>query len=122
MNSGPLRDSLHMLNYANLSYLLDINRRIFATIEDMDKTVHAVADSAKQFLNTEKATVWLFDPDENNKYLKAFIYESDTKQSLKKISVDQGIAGWVARNEQIVNIPDAYKVVTILKKINFEKY
>ena len=48
-----------------LTELCDINRRIFASIGDMNETIQLITSNAQSFTNVKRCTLWLVDPEDD---------------------------------------------------------
>ena len=72
----------------------------------IEALIERIVTTANQALNTERATLFFLDPFSNELWSKVAM---GLESREIRISLNQGIAGWVARNSEIVNITDAYK-------------
>lgn len=113
-------NSLEGLGQLELSRILDVTSRIFSSIDDMDETVRIICEATNALLSVDKNTLWLFDPFENDRTsLFAKIFDKELCPALsksqlasvashRKIPVDKGIAGWVATEEKVAIVTNAY--------------
>jgi len=88
-------------------------------VKDLDILLERILTHVRRFFNADAGSIYLKQGDE----LKFSYTQNDTLQ--KRLGPDrkliyntffvpinnQSIAGYVARNQQIVNIPDAYKMI-----------
>jgi len=72
-------------------------------IEDLIERAVTMASKA---MNADRASLFLVDKVTGELWSK--VAEGEKSREIR-IPLDKSIAGWVARNEQIVNIPEAYK-------------
>lgn len=61
--SGHFKRSSDFLTYERLNDLTKINRQIAMNIDDLDKTLSLITQSAQTFLNVRRCGLWLLDPD-----------------------------------------------------------
>jgi len=87
---------------ANLRRLLDITRHMAATT-DLDELLRMIVDAAVEVLGCERATIFLFDPEQGELYSRVA-----TGLQTLRVPADRGIAGTAARLRTVVNVPDAY--------------
>jgi phosphoserine phosphatase len=62
-----------------------------------------VVNAAKQVLNADRGTVWLYDPEADQ-----LVIEVATGIEPVRVPADAGLVGSCARNRQIINVPDCY--------------
>jgi len=111
-----------VITVEDLRFLLQTNTRIFAVLHDLDLTLELIAEAAQALLNAERSTVWVLDPaDELRQTLYAKVFETANPlrenlnsssirlSDVRRINVNSSLAGWVTRNEQLLNIEDAYQ-------------
>ncbi len=67
--------------------------------------IERVVITASSVLKAQRASLFLMDPVEGELWSK--VAEGETHREIR-IPVGTGIAGWVAQNDQMVNIKDAY--------------
>ncbi len=87
-----------------LGSILDVAKAM--TVErDLDSLLTLILEEAKRVVQADRCTIFILDTE-------AGLLWSRIAQGLKKkeirMPVGQGVAGWVARNDAVLNIPDAY--------------
>jgi cGMP-dependent 3',5'-cyclic phosphodiesterase len=97
--------------------LLEMARNLFSSVSDQDKLLRAVMNEAKKLTNAERCSVFLLDPQGEELVASVFDGAVQAKSSVR-IAVGQGIAGFVAKTGEIVNIKDAYKHPKFFKDID----
>lgn len=92
-------------SFQSLQKVLDLSEVISLKkgIEDLIERIVLMASKA---MNAERATLFLVDQVAGELWSK--VAEGESSREIR-IPLDCGIAGWVAKNGQILNIPDAYK-------------
>lgn len=85
----------------SMSQLLEVSE-IAALRANMDDLMSWVVSAATQTLNAECASLFLVDPDSQELRLKSVRGGPE-----QRVPMGAGIAGWVAQNNQFVNIADA---------------
>jgi phosphoserine phosphatase len=85
-----------------LRRLLDITRQMAATT-DLTRLLGTIIDAAVEVLDCERATIFLYDRKRDQLYSRVA-----TGDESIRFSADRGIAGAVARQRVVVNVPDAY--------------
>lgn len=98
------RTSLAEGTLHNLQRVLDLSEVVSLNrgIEDLIERIVLMASKA---MNAERSTLFLVDTVEGELWSK--VAEGESSREIRT-RMDCGIAGWVAQNEQILNIPDAY--------------
>jgi len=86
---------------ADLRVVLDVARAM-AGMVDLDALLKLILDALKTTLNSELATLFLYDPAAH----ELFKYSRDGEEI--RFAADRGIAGAAAGGRCTVNIPDAY--------------
>ncbi|MFN7181308.1 MAG: GAF and HD-GYP domain-containing protein [Planctomycetota bacterium] len=91
---------------------------LYSKIEDV------IDDSVKiatKLLNAQRATLFIYDYNRNILYSKI---GTGLKNQTIELTLDRGIAGWVAKNKKLVNIKNVYKDERFLtstdKKLHFK--
>jgi phosphoserine phosphatase len=82
--------------------LLDLTRRLAAP-EDLQTLLQLVIDTAREVLQADRATVFLFE--ETSREL--FTYVAHGVKGFR-FGIDKGIAGECARTRAVINVPDCY--------------
>jgi len=85
-----------------LKCILDISRRLAATT-DLDELLSMIIDAARQVLDCERATIFLYDPDRHELFSRVA-----TGAESIRFPADRGIAGAAATGRTVINVPDAY--------------
>ena len=86
-----------------LRWILELTRRLAAPVE-LESLLLQVVESAKELLQAEGATVWLYDsePDE-------LVMQASTGLDRIRIPADHGIVGACVRTRAPINVPDCYE-------------
>jgi len=75
---------------------------------DLEKTLRAVMDEARNLMQADRSTLFLLDRD--NEELWSKVAKADGKTVMEiRFPMNRGIAGFVASTGQVVNIPNAYE-------------
>jgi phosphoserine phosphatase len=90
------------LSASDLAVILEVTRGLAAPF-DLTTMLTAVTGAARQVLNAERSSVWLYDADAAELVLKVSSDISDVH-----IPVGAGMVGACARDRQIINVPDCY--------------
>ncbi|MFO7750476.1 MAG: GAF domain-containing protein [Desulfobacteraceae bacterium] len=72
----------------------------------VDRLIERIVTTASKALDAERATVFLIDPFSNELWSKVAM---GVEKREIRMPLNKGIAGWVARNGQMVNIVDVYE-------------
>ncbi len=83
--------------------LLEVSRRVADTLS-LDVLLPRMVELVSEFLEAERCTIFLHDPDTDELYTRAAV----GLQAEIRFAASQGIAGAVFRSGQAVRIPDAY--------------
>lgn len=83
---------------AGIDLRLDLEQGIEALIKRLVST-------ASKIVNADRASLFLVDPATGDLWSK--VAEGENSREIR-IRAGQGLAGWVAQNGQMLNIPDAY--------------
>jgi adenylate cyclase len=89
----------------NIYHLLDMTEVLKLRI-GIESQIERIIITASQLMNTERATLFLLDDFTGE--LWSMIAEGVKSRKLR-VQMGQGVAGWVAENDEIVNIPNAYE-------------
>ncbi len=79
--------------------------RALTTIGDVDTLLRMIVERVTALMEADRATLYLVTDDGSELWSK--IVQGDQAVEIR-LSVGEGIAGWVAETREIVNIPDAY--------------
>jgi GAF domain-containing protein len=99
IDTGTLQDQLRQHRM-----LLDLGRAIVSEM-DMDALFDLIMNRTRQFMGTERCSVFLFDPKKNQLWSRV---STDLRNNEVRFSADQGIAGWVFQNREPLQVDDAY--------------
>lgn len=75
---------------------------------DLDKTLRAVMDEARELMQADRSTLFLIDLEKGELWSKVASGEGNKTVEIR-IPIDRGIAGYVACTGQTLNIPNAYE-------------
>ncbi len=75
---------------------------------DLEKTLRAVMDEARDLMQADRSTLFLLDRDNGQLWSKVAKADGKTMMEIR-IPADRGIAGYVASTGQTLNIPYAYE-------------
>ncbi len=74
---------------------------------DLEKTLQAVMEEARNLMQADRSTLFLLDRDQGELWSK--VTKADDKTIIEiRFPMHRGIAGFVASTGQVVNIPNAY--------------
>src|SRR5881394_1374250 len=90
------------LSARDLEPILEVAAKLAAPF-DLTRMLTEVTDAAKNVLEAERCTVWLYDRESDELVLRL---ASDLAHL--RIPADKGIAGSCARSRRIINVPDCY--------------
>ncbi|XP_047002049.1 cGMP-dependent 3',5'-cyclic phosphodiesterase-like [Schistocerca americana] len=89
--------------------LLSVAKNLFSRLGDFTDLMREIMAEARTLTNAERCS--LFIVDQNSDELVAKIFDGEvTPHILKEVRVrkGQGIAGWVAKTGEVINVRDAY--------------
>jgi adenylate cyclase len=75
---------------------------------DLEKTLRAVMDEARDLMQADRSTLFLLDREQGQLWSKVATAEGNTLVEIR-IPANKGIAGYVASTGQALNIPHAYE-------------
>jgi putative nucleotidyltransferase with HDIG domain len=75
--------------------------------QSIDDVIKDSVDIAVKLLNAERATLFIYDDNRDILYSKIAL--GLAQNQVIELTLDEGIAGWVAKNKKMVNIRNAYK-------------
>jgi adenylate cyclase len=75
---------------------------------DLEKTLRAVMDEARDLMQANRSTLFLLDREQGQLWSKVETADGSTLMEIR-IPADRGIAGYVASTGQALNIPNAYE-------------
>jgi signal transduction histidine kinase/putative methionine-R-sulfoxide reductase with GAF domain len=88
--------------------LSDISAALGSTL-DLDELLALVASRITEVIDADRSTIYLLDDE--GEYLVSRVAEGQQRSSEIKLKVGEGLAGWVARSGERLNIRDAYQDV-----------
>jgi adenylate cyclase len=83
---------------------MDMNEIISLRIS-MEQQIERIITTASKVMNAERATLFLVDKFSGDLWA---MFAEGVKQKEIRVPIGKGVAGWVAKHEKILNIPDAY--------------
>jgi signal transduction histidine kinase len=87
--------------------LADISAALGSTL-DLDELLGLVASRITQVIDAERSTIYLLD--EEGEHLVSRVAQGEGRSTIR-LRVGDGLAGWVAKTGQRINIKDAYQDV-----------
>lgn len=94
-----LHDRLHKLNLIN-----NVGQTVTSSL-NIDELFDVIIEQTNQIMQTERSTLFLYE-DKNN-LLWSFVATGIKKNTIR-IPVDNGVAGWVFKNQQPLILNDPY--------------
>jgi len=88
-----------------LNLLIDASKTVNSTI-DLDRLLGIILDAAVRSINADRGTLYLIDEQQEELWSK--VAQGNNMVEIR-LPMGKGLAGYVARTGEIVNIPDAYK-------------
>ncbi len=82
----------------------EIARALSSTL-DLDRLLSLIMEKVTMLMEADRSTLYLFTPDGRELWSK--ITQGESVLEIR-LSLGEGIAGWVAASGEVVNIPDAY--------------
>ncbi len=92
----------HKIKYFHL-----VSQKIIAK-KPLNELLHNIIESCKVLLNAESASLLLYDNKTESLFFHIAVGPSGEKIESKRLSVNCGIAGWVAKNKRPLKIDDCY--------------
>ncbi len=86
--------------------LVKISRSITA-LTDIDELLRVIAEETKNAMQADRCTVFLWDKDTDELWSKVALGIEESKEI--RFPADKGLAGYVVKTGETVNIVDAYK-------------
>ena len=90
------------LSARDMGPILAVTRNLAAPF-DLMTMLAEVVNAAKQVLNADRGTVWMYDPASDE-----LVLQVATGIEPVRVPADTGLVGSCARNRQIINVPDCY--------------
>jgi len=89
----------------NLNALLDVAKAMGREVE-LDSLLQTIVAHTTEVMDAERSSLFLFDPEKNELWSK--VAEGIIIKEIR-FPADKGIAGYVVKNKEVLNIEDAYK-------------
>jgi phosphoserine phosphatase len=86
----------------SLHHILEVTRKLAAPF-DLDTMLSEVVNAAREVLDADRATVFLYDEQRHE-----LVVRVGTGLEQIRIPADKGIVGESAQTRQIINVPDCY--------------
>jgi phosphoserine phosphatase len=97
-----MSDDQSQLETQALNQILEVTRKLAAPF-DLDTMLSEVVNAARNILNAERGTVFLYDEMNDELVVKVA-----TKLGTVRIPADKGIVGECAQKRILINVPDCY--------------
>ncbi len=97
MTGDPAQLEAHALNQ-----ILEVTRKLAAPF-DLDTMLREVVDAARNILDADRGTVFLYDEQSDE-----LVVRVATKLGTIRIPADMGIVGESAQKRVLINVPDCY--------------
>ena len=94
------------INLDRFNTFIEINTLINSDFSDLNAVLKRIVESATKLTAGEAASLLLLDPKEEMLTFTISIGETAPKLSTYKLAVGEGIAGWVAKNNRSLLVPD----------------
>ncbi len=104
LHSGAMsaRPNQRRLSVRDMEAILAVTSKLAAPF-DLMTMLSEVVSAAKQVLQAERGSVWLYDPTTDQ-----LVLEIATGIAPVRVSAGAGLAGACARDRRIINVPDCY--------------
>ena len=79
--------------------------RALSSMGDLDQLLRMIMEKVTELMEADRSTLYLLSEDGGS--LISTVVQGDQKVEIK-LTVGEGIAGWVAQTRETLNIPDAY--------------
>ncbi len=100
----------------HLAYLNEIGSALTSSL-DLAHVLKVIIESVNVMLETERTSVFLIDPDTNELVLR---YSNEGDADIRLPAPWQGIAGWVAANDQLALVNDTLNDPRYLRQVTHE--
>jgi len=101
-------DKADQVYAAALNQILEVTRKLAAPF-DLDTMLKEVVNAARNILDAERGTVFLFDDkDDDLAENDELVVKVGTKLGSFRIPADKGIVGECAQTRKLINVPDCY--------------
>lgn len=75
------------------------------SILDLDELLKRIAEHVTELMDAERSTIYVVDPKTSEIWSRVALGEKDVEI---RLPMGTGVAGWVAQEGSVLNIPDAY--------------
>lgn len=89
----------------SLKQIIKISKQLTIPPYGLDKMLNTVVNLSREILQTERGTVFLFDSENNELYVRV---GTKLKEDEIRFPASKGIAGACATSRTTINVPDAY--------------
>lgn len=100
-----------------MNYVHEISRRI-SEKKNLDVLLNEIMESCKEVMNAEASSLLMYDEKNNNLYFQVATGEKGDVIKNISISLEEGIAGWVAKHREPLLIEDCYKDPRFNKEVD----
>src|SRR4051812_6273167 len=110
--AAAVPESVQMLSAAlrreqkKVSLVQDVSKAL-STVADIDALLRLIMEKVTELMEADRSTLFLVTDE--GRQLTSKVTQGGELVEIR-LSVGEGIAGWVAQTREIVNIPDAYAV------------
>lgn len=87
-----------------LELVQNIGLAIGSTL-DLDELLKLIAENVTELMGAERSTIYVVEPDSSELWSRVAEGEKDVEI---RLPLGTGVAGWVAQEGKVLNIPDAY--------------
>lgn len=88
-----------------LELVQDIALAVGTTL-DLDELLQRIAENITELIDAERSTIYVVDEDRRE--LWSSVAQSDGDPVEIRLPIGTGVAGWVAEEGRVLNVPDAY--------------
>lgn len=113
--TGDISEMQSMIQEMN--YVHEVSQRI-SEKKNLDVLLNEIMESCKEVMNAEASSLLMYDEKNNNLYFQVATGEKGDAIKNISISLDEGIAGWVAKHREPLLIEDCYKDPRFNKEID----
>ena len=75
------------------------------SVLDLDELLVQIAENVTALMEAERSTIYVVDPETSELWSRVAEGEKDVEI---RLPMGTGVAGWVAQQGEVLNIPDAY--------------
>src|SRR6266478_8129077 len=104
--SGPMQtlESALRREQKKVALVQEVSRAL-STVGDLDQLLRLIMEKVTELMGADRSTLYLVTEDGGQLWSK--VVQGGEVVEIR-LTVGEGIAGWVAQTREIVNIPDAY--------------